>query len=253
MVQAELANGANPQDSSDLGYSLVAGSNTFVDLNQVRVSESLKDSRNNFLRSTNQKQVLHDEDEFQVITAAHNRPYFRSHVLERNVHTLVSNLPPKPIIEELSAVFFDEVNWHYFILERFYFDDMLSHWQTPGNARPKYLTADSFHLERKYFPAVVFQVLALTLQFLPPGTPSLSRLPMNELASSQKYSDIGDELVTLLGRQHGVFTALQADFLRSSWLKNFGRGIESWHNLASAVRSVRPQSSPPLPGDVARS
>lgn len=185
---------------------------------------------------TNPKQVLQDE-EFQVITAAHNHPP-RSSLQKSKALALISKLPPRPVIEELVVVFFAEVNWHYFILERFYFDDLFSHWQAAEADPVRYLCPGDLLRELQYLPAMLFQVLALTLQFLPPDAPALSQLSPNELASSQRYSDMGEELLAVLGRQGAALTAVQADYLRSSWLKNCGRGIESWHAIGNAIRSV---------------
>jgi hypothetical protein len=172
-----------------------------------------------------------------VIAAAHNHPP-QSFLLKNNAHTLISKLPPKSVTRELVAVFFTEVNWHYFILERFYFDDLFIHWQVAKADPVKYLSPQDLSRELPYFPAVIFQVVALTLQFLPPDAPILSQLSPNELAPSQGYSDMGEELLLLLGRQGVALTGVQADFLRSAWLKNCGRGIESWHTLGNAIRYV---------------
>jgi hypothetical protein len=102
----------------------------------------------------------------------------------------------------------------------------------------KYLRPEDHSRELQYYPAVLFQVLALTLQFLSPDEPVLSKLSTNELSSPQEYSDMGEELLSLLGRQAATVAAVQADFLRSSWLKNCGRGVESWHTLGRAIRLV---------------
>ena len=94
-------------------------------------------------------------------------------------------------------------------------------------------------MEVRYFPALLFQVIALSLQFVPTGWDTLAGLPASQVSSPQMYSDLGDELLSLLGRPGLAITGVQAEFLRSSWLKNCGRGIESWHTLGSAIRFVR--------------
>lgn len=179
--------------------------------------------------------MLQDEDEFRQITSAHNRP-FRSSVLKTHAHTLISHLPSKPVLQRLVKVFFEEVNWHYFILERFYFDDLFSRWQTTEMRPVEYLHNQELSIELQYFPALLFQVVALSLQFLPPDALALPQLSSKELCSSYRYSELGDELVTILGRHGVTLTAVLADFLRASWLKNFGRGIEAWHSAANAIR-----------------
>ncbi|KAE8164297.1 hypothetical protein BDV40DRAFT_298561 [Aspergillus tamarii] len=211
VVQADIAQG-----SGGLGYSLVAGSNAFVGL----------------------KGVLQDEDEFQQITSAHNRP-FRSPVWKTHARTLISQLPSKPVLQQLVDIFFSEVNWHYFILERFYFDDLFSRWQSTETRSVNYLSTQELSIELQYFPALLFQVVALSLQFLPPEALALTQLSSPELSSSYKYSELGDELVTVLGRHGVALTAVLADFVRAAWLKNFGRGIEAWHSAGNAIRQAQ--------------
>ncbi|KAE8421573.1 hypothetical protein BDV36DRAFT_292220 [Aspergillus pseudocaelatus] len=204
------------QGSGGLGYSLVAGSNAFVGL----------------------KRVLQDEDEFQQITSAHNRP-FRSPVWKTHVRTLISQLPSKSVLQQLVDIFFSEVNWHYFILERFYFDDLFTRWQSTETRPVNYLSTQELSIELQYFPALLFQVVALSLQFLPPEALTLTQLSSPELSSSYKYSELGDELVTVLGRHGVALTAVLADFVRATWLKNFGRGIEAWHSAGNAIRQAQ--------------
>ena len=179
--------------------------------------------------------MLQDEDEFQQITSAHNRP-FRSPVWKTHARTLISQLPSKPVLQQLVDIFFSEVNWHYFILERFYFDDLFSRWQSTETRSVNYLSTQELSIELQYFPALLFQVVALSLQFLPPEALALTQLSSPELSSSYKYSELGDELVTVLGRHGVALTAVLADFVRAAWLKNFGRGIEAWHSAGNAIR-----------------
>ncbi|PLB53289.1 hypothetical protein P170DRAFT_404297 [Aspergillus steynii IBT 23096] len=102
-----------------------------------------------------------------------------------------------------------------------------------------YLTTKELSMEMRYFPALLFQVIALSLQFVPTGWDVWSRLPAAGILASEQYSDLGDELLSLLGRPGLALVAVQADFLRSSWLKNCGRGIESWHTVGSAIRQAQ--------------
>jgi hypothetical protein len=156
-----------------------------------------------------------------------------------NAEMLVSNLPPRPVIQTLVDLFFVEVNWHYFILERFYFEDLFSRWPLGAETEPvSYLSREELFTELRYFSAVLFQLIALTLQFLPPDALDLAQLSANELATPQTYSDLGDELLSVLGRPGVALAAIQANFLRSSWLKNYGRGTEAWHALGHAIRFV---------------
>lgn len=180
-------------------------------------------------------------DEFRNITVAHNDAP-QSMLPQRDVEALIAKLPPRPVVESLVDFFFDEVNWHYFILERFYFDSLLTRWPPAEEVEAvSYLTSAELSIELRYFPALLFQVLALSLQFVPTDWDILAKLRATIDFAPKTYSDLGDELLSQLGRPGLALTAIQADFLRSSWLKNCGRGIESWHAVGSAIRFVRSQ------------
>jgi hypothetical protein len=139
-------------------------------------------------------------------------------------------------MDKLIATFFANVNWHYDIVEKFYFDDMYIHWLSGEAGSVKYLKPKEFVQELRYFPALLLQILAHSLLFLPPDTVVLKDLSESGSCSSQKYSDMGAEIVGLLGRQGLALTAVQADLLRASFLKNVGRGTEAWFGLGNAIR-----------------
>lgn len=232
-VQQDDSEGENLQDSVDLGYSLVSGSNAFVGLQEVNGPRGIHDE----LAITNLYKIFGNE-EFQDVSATYNdaSQYVFS---RRDAEALIAKLPSRTVIKTLVDFFFEEVNWHYVILERFYFDGLFSRWPS-GEATDsiKYLKPSQLAMELRYFPSLLFQVISLSLQFLPPGWDALPRSSMGELATSQTYSDLGDKLLYLLGRPGFALTAIQADFLRASWLKNCGRGVESWHTVGNAIRFV---------------
>ncbi|KAL6813001.1 hypothetical protein GGI42DRAFT_161612 [Trichoderma sp. SZMC 28013] len=204
------------QDSVDLGYSLVPGNNSFVGLQEIL-----------------------GNDEFQDVSVAYNNAveFVPS---KRDTESFVAKLPPRSVIEALVDFFFDEVNWHYFILERLYFNDLFSRWPPKETPDPvKYLKSTELSTELRYFPSLLFQVIALSLQFLPPDWDVLPKPSLRGLATSRTYSDLGDELLHFLGRPGFAIAAVQADFLRSSWLKNCGRGVESWHAVGNSIRQAQ--------------
>lgn len=158
--------------------------------------------------------------------------------MNRETDSLIAKLPPRTVIEALVKVFFDEVNSHYFILEQFYFDELFSRWPSKEVIEPvKHLNFTQLSTELRYFPSLLFQVIALSIQFLPPDW-NLSSGVSYELSTSRTYSDLGDRLLYLLERPGLAITAVQADFLRSSWLKNCGRAVEAWHTVGYAIRCV---------------
>jgi len=101
---------------------------------------------------------------------------------------------------------------------------------------PNSTRTTNLSVELGCFPAVLFQILAITIQFLPPEV-SFQGLPEKDrLGLSQKYSNAGAGLVQLLGHHGFAITAVQHDLLRAAWLKNRGRGAEAWHALSDSIR-----------------
>ncbi|KAJ5301966.1 hypothetical protein N7508_006829 [Penicillium antarcticum] len=202
--------------SNALGYSSAPGSNAFVGLQQILGNA-----------------------EFDRINSSQT-PASNPSVSRHTNQVLLSKLPPRPVLQTLIDLFFTEVNWHYFILDRFYFDDLFSRWPISEELEPVgYLSLDELSRELCYFPAVLFQVTCLTLQFLPSEQIETARVSANDLANSQSYSDIGDQLLSNLGRPGAALSGVQAEFLRASCLKNAGRGTEAWHALGNAIRQAQ--------------
>lgn len=51
----------------------------------------------------------------------------------------------------------------------------------------------------------------------------------------------------VLGRHRPTMTAVQHDLTRALWLKDCGRGTESWHSLSNSIRSDQnPEPSSPV-------
>ncbi|KAK5035458.1 hypothetical protein LTS07_002896 [Exophiala sideris] len=86
---------------------------------------------------------------------------------------------------------------------------------------------------------MLFQVLALAVQFLPREAPAFGLLSKNDLGLCHSYSDTGIELLGSLGGQGSAVTVVQTHHLRSAWLKNLGRGVDAWHSIGNAIRSAQ--------------
>lgn len=160
--------------------------------------------------------------------------------------SLVSQLPDKSYTKSLVTLFFDNVNdWQYSILDRYFFQTQLENW---WNCIPDMMLVGYQkglrNNDDKYFPALLYQVIALSLQFLPPTTAiDLEFLKKGKSlhALSAKYSDLGCTLMALLGRHFPTLSSVQHDLLRSAWLKTSDLIPESWHTLSQAIRSEIPQ------------
>ena len=96
----------------------------------------------------------------------------------------------------------------------------------------------------QFFPALLFQCLALALQFQPleddPNLDSLKYavgMSFDDVAS--EYSQCGISIMALLGKRHTTLTTVQAGFLRTAFLKNYGMVPESWHSLSQTIRDAQ--------------
>ena len=157
--------------------------------------------------------------------------------------SLVRQLPSKPFVEKLLASFFREVNHQYASVDEGIFRDHLKNWNSLPfstlNKGPMELSGDL-----QFFPALLFQCLALALQFQPleydPCLDSLkyaAGMSFDDLAGD--YSDSGVSIMALLGKRHTTLVTVQAGFLRTAFLKNCGMVPESWHSLSQTIRDAQ--------------
>jgi Fungal specific transcription factor domain len=155
----------------------------------------------------------------------------------------IRQLPAKPFIEDLVNTYFQEVNLQYYPLDEGIFRDLLQSWNSLSfstlNKGPLELSGDL-----QFFPALLFQILALALQFQPPDyDPNLESLKyaaamsLDDLASD--YSESGSSILALLGKRNTTLVAVQAGFLRTQFMKNCGLVPESWHNLSQTIRDAQ--------------
>ncbi|KAI9838168.1 MAG: hypothetical protein M1837_002630 [Sclerophora amabilis] len=162
--------------------------------------------------------------------------------VQERYRSLVCALPSRPIVEYLTRQFFVNVNWYYTILDENAFADQLHGWfETPYTALTKSLSKLSAH--KRSFPALVFQVLSLALQLLPPEydklLDQLKNLPGQTFDDiAENYSESGISLSNLLGKTNATLSSVQAGFLRSGFLKNSGRVTDAWHLLGSTIKDA---------------
>ncbi|KAL3428107.1 fungal specific transcription factor domain-containing protein [Phlyctema vagabunda] len=210
--------------ANQIGYSPMSGSNIFADLQQLLKDETVGSSE---------------------LSSLFQGPSVSQH-LEGRYWALVAELPSEDIVKELIGIFLSEVNWYYNMIERHYIFKQFQEWLAACNSitnLPRKTNLKGLSRDLQYFPALLFQLLAISLQFAPQDSVALlalhlDGLDMRERLSAQ-YSGKGMELMTVLGRHNPTLTAVQQDLLRASWLKNCGRGNESWQALGNAIRQAQ--------------
>jgi hypothetical protein len=163
--------------------------------------------------------------------------------LREKYKSLIRQLPSKEYIEKLLPTYFREVNYQYYPLDEGIFRDHLASWHSLSfstlNKGPLELSGDM-----QFFPALLFQCLALALQFQPleydPTLDSLkyaAGMTFDDLAND--YSESSVSILALLGKRHTTLITVQAGFLRTAYLKNVGMVTESWHSLSQTIRDAQ--------------
>ncbi|CAD0115105.1 unnamed protein product [Aureobasidium uvarum] len=188
---------------------------------------------------TDLKKLLEDDEVFQVSKSA-RIPLDQSKLCSK-FWVLAAQLPDPQILTRAFKYYFDEVHWRYNVGQKYYMYKQLEEWtavvRTPASQRT------GINKDSPYFVAFSFELLAVTLQYMQPDREIARLLRANDSRSSvimsQKYHGIASELMQLLGRHNGTITVVDYDLLRASWLKNNGRGIESWYAISDGVRQAQ--------------
>lgn len=148
----------------------------------------------------------------------------------------MQHLPSDSITTSLVDVYFTEANWWFMVLERYYFTRLFQLWLDTGAKSVKHRNIQSLSRDLQYFPGLLFQVIAVALQFLPANHPLQHHKNQDLELESQKYSRMGVEIINLLGNQNCTITSVEFGLMRCLWLKNCSRGNEAWYTLGNTIR-----------------
>ncbi|KUJ10325.1 uncharacterized protein LY89DRAFT_689606 [Mollisia scopiformis] len=210
--------------AEQIGYSPMKGSNVFMDLQH----QLLKDDTTGNLSLPNVAQERVEPEQW-----------------EDQFWTLVAKLPSKSVSEDLIGIFMSEMNWHTGFFERYYIQQLYKTWQeiqTRTDA-PKQPSLKDVSRDVLYFPALLFQICAVALHFMPPDSAMIKVLNVEEMIHrnrlSERYSDHGMKIMDILDRHRPTITSVQHDLMRALWLKDCGRGTESWHALSTSTRQAQ--------------
>jgi hypothetical protein len=185
-------------------------------------------------------QIPNHEQDRVAVTDSQSIPAGRISLRQWNeLNQLVMKLPSPAETQELLNAFFSEANWYFTVLDQYYFEKAhriwLRSWNFVATATEQQILADTL-----FFPALLFQVLALGVQFVPSGSAaekaalSLGHSSLDQL--SQHFSEKGQTFSNTMGQHIQAITSIEADLMRCAWLKNSGRGAEAWFSLGNAVR-----------------
>lgn len=184
------------------------------------------------------EQLVGDDSQLPALNSTYSAPLTSQTM--RNLSDLCAMLPSQAITRELIEIYFSEANWYFALLEKHYFEKLYSSWCALGNHSRENGHFEGLSRDLLYFPALIFQVLAVALQFTPPSVPCVQALGVDTFARrdclSSDWSARGMEIVRVVGRHEPTITAVQNDVMRVLWLKNSSRGREAWHVLGGAIR-----------------
>lgn len=155
---------------------------------------------------------------------------------------LIRQLPPKRYTKTLVHFFFAELAWRYDIVDEEMFLNDLYTWEQVSYAarsRPFNLAPDV-----RYFPALLFQILAQSLLFQPAqhsnNLDDLKHTPDMDLADlAAEFSDAGCQVGAIFGIRDVTFVKVQAGLLRACFQKTTGLVVEAWHTLGGAIRDAQ--------------
>lgn len=162
-----------------------------------------------------------------------------SHDASDDLAYLLGHLPGPSLIQRLIGVFFDQANWYFSVLDRCFFDErnrsFLSWYQSESRGQTTYETYG--------FAALLLQVIAIALQFLPQADildeSVMSFTQVDVDSKSQACSEAGESSLALFNRRAPDLSSVEAEIMRCAWLKNSGRGLDAWHSLSNAVRHAQ--------------
>ncbi|KAI1213638.1 uncharacterized protein F4807DRAFT_408538 [Annulohypoxylon truncatum] len=157
---------------------------------------------------------------------------------------LIRQLPARTYVEQLADLYFRDINWQYFSIDESVFRRLMEQWYSmPFNVLS---TSGPQALDPmlRAFPALLFQMLACSLLYLPEGTEETfeslkytSNMTFEDLAFD--YSESGISILSLLGkRQMSIITVLSG-WTRAAFLKYTGMVTEAWHQVGTSIRDAQ--------------
>jgi hypothetical protein len=152
----------------------------------------------------------------------------------------VRRLPPASACESLFQIFFGDLNQLNSAVDETIFREELSCWKELAYDILLDHGPDRLPERLRYFPALLFQILALALQFVQtssdPLIQELKLSPSQTFAQlSREYTECGVAIAELLEKSRPTLMAVQQSFIRDWWLINNGDLIQAWNHSGQTV------------------
>lgn len=147
-------------------------------------------------------------------------------VLKEKFKSLIRQLPSRSYLDKLVDIFMRTFNDQYYVIDPDILQSQLERW----HALPfKVLSAQgpqALSPEMRAFPAVLFQIIATSLLIVVEGGELAATFEGLKFAASMSfedlsadYSEAGVGIIALIEKKSLTVTAIQAEFLRASFLK----------------------------------
>ncbi|EHK17403.1 uncharacterized protein TRIVIDRAFT_1603, partial [Trichoderma virens Gv29-8] len=155
----------------------------------------------------------------------------------------VRRIPSKDHCDKLFEFFFLHLNSLCSPLDQTFFEEQLRRWWDLAH---KVLTKEGpngLPEEIRCFPALIFQVLAIALQFISgPYKAKIDELkfgPFQTVAElSKEYSDCGVSLYNMVGNAKLTLIGVQHSSMRDWWLLNSGDLVQAWTHSSQTIRDA---------------
>lgn len=153
----------------------------------------------------------------------------------------VRRLPAKAHCEILINLFFANVNDLNCALDGVIFREQLARWWNNAYDTLLQQGPEGLPSDLRNYPALMFQVLAISLQFLPTQydvqLDELKFSPSQTFSElSREYSDCGVALYNALKDLKPTLVGVQQSFLRDLWLTNSGDLLQGWNHSGKTVK-----------------
>ncbi len=154
--------------------------------------------------------------------------------------SLLRELPSRRYVDYLLSIYFTEVQWQYSMLDYSFFSEELQNFYE-GSFDIFAKNQNKLRSELFFFPALLFQVMSLSLQFVPIDyNPMLDDLREGKSFDylSMFYSETGAAISALFEKENVNLMSVQEGVLRVCRMKNCGEIHQSWVALGRAIKDA---------------